>query len=533
MLPRCVHCAGVAVLIVTAPLTAGEKQSDRPMVALSTAAPVRLGNARFANVGRVFALAYSPDGRLVAGGAWDGSIRVWEAATAKELHCLAEQKGPIRKLAFSHDARCLASAGKAPGLCLWDLHTGKLDKVLGSAKDEVSDLAFSPDDKQVAAVAHGTLHVWDRAGKPVWRQGDDRIHARLDFRAPDAISSLYIKPVAKFEKQLYPGENSQVFLSNWALPTGKELDTRALGPFNPMGSPILGPGGLVVQRIAFRNGPREQITYFRAGRSEAVRKIDLADQNVSAMCVAPDGRMLAISVDAWGAGSDRGPKFIRVFEIATGLERCRFESLDQGQLSLAFSPDGRRLATGSLDVTVLVWDLTHGEANPKQPLTEADLARLLSDLKGSDAALAYRSHWKLVAAGKHAVPFIARHVHPVVAADPKRVAALIHDLADERFDTRQGAHAELRKLEDRAEPALRTALAGSETLEARRRIEDLLKQIDQLSPERLAYLRAIEALEHMHTPNAEALLRDLAAGAPAASATAAAAEALGRLRRAD
>ena len=164
-------------------------------------------------------------------------------------------------------------------------------------------------------------------------------------------------------------------------------------------------------------------------------------------------------------------------------------------------------------------------------MTEGELEKRWSDLKSSDAPVAYRAHWKLVAAAKHAVPFLARKVRPAAAPDPKRLAALVRDLAAEEFDTRSRADAELSKLEDLAEPALRAGLQVRESLEARRRIEELLRRIDHLSPERLAQLRAIEALEHMRTPDAAALLRELATGCPAASVTQHALEALRRVER--
>lgn len=529
MFSQCVPCVCVLFLIAASPAIAGDKKSGQ--AEKDTAAPVRLGSARFSNLGRVFAVAFSNDSRLVAGGAWDGSIRVWEAATGKELCQLHEHKGPVRKVVFSPDGKWLASAGKAPGVCLWDLQTGKLHQVLGSAKDDAGQVDFSLDSKHIASVARGKLSVWDLAGKLLWSQGGDRVHTRVAVSAAGSFYSLYLKPLTRSDKPVYADRDDHVYLGRWGLLSGKELDTWDLGQHGSAGMPIVGPGGLVVQRTVIQWGQRETIDYFLAGRREATRRIDITNQAVSVLCVSPDGRMLALSGDSWTADVDRRAKFIRVFELATGQERCRFQSLDQGQLSLAFSPDGRSLAAGSLDVTVLRWDLTQGERQEPQALTTAELDRLWNDLKGSDAAAAYRAHWKLVAAAKQAVPFLARHLRPAAAPDPKRVAALIRDLGDEQFETRRHAHAQLSELEDIAEAALRAGLRASDTLEARRRIEELLARIDQLSPERKAQLRAIEALEHMQTAAATALLRDLAAGAPAASVTRAADEAVQRLER--
>jgi hypothetical protein len=240
--------------------------------------------------------------------------------------------------------------------------------------------------------------------------------------------------------------------------------------------------------------------------------------------------MLALTGDSWAREGDRGPKFIRVFEIASGRERCRFRSADQGKLSLAIAPDGRTLASGSIDVTAVLWDLTGGQARAKHTLSAADLARLWDDLKGADAAAAYRSHWKLTAAAEQAVPLLAQRLRPAATPDPKRLAALVGDLADKRFRERARASEELLKLEELAEPALRAALRGA-GLDVRRRIEQLLKKVEQPSPERLRQLRAVEVLEHTATPAAHVLLRELAKGAPDASLSHAAHEACRRLER--
>jgi hypothetical protein len=259
------------------------------------------------------------------------------------------------------------------------------------------------------------------------------------------------------------------------------------------------------------------------------RRLELGDLDVSVLCVSQDGRMLALSGNSWGSEAERSVKYVRVFEIATAQERCRFRSPDDGQLSLAVAPDCRTLTSGSLDVTVLQWDLTLGESTRKQPLNDAEFTARWTDLHSRDAALAYRAQWQLAAAADGAVARLAKRMRPVPTPDAQRMAALVRDLGDEQFDTRTAAYAALLKLEDLAEPALRAGVKQAKDLETRRRLETLLQRIDTFSPERLAELRAIEVLERVQTAAARALLRELATGCPAASSTRAAEEALRRL----
>lgn len=116
-------------------------------------------------------------------------------------------------------------------------------------------------------------------------------------------------------------------------------------------------------------------------------------------------------------------------------------------------------------------------------------------------------------------------------AEARHVVRLIADLDSEEFTVRQKARAELRRLGERAEAELRKALNGKPTLEARKRIEELLESISASyrSPQKLREFRALEVLEHIGTSEAQAVLRTLADGAAEASLTCEAKASLRRL----
>src|SRR5262249_25231812 len=123
-------------------------------------------------------------------------------------------------------------------------------------------------------------------------------------------------------------------------------------------------------------------------------------------------------------------------------------------------------------------------------------------------------------------------VKPVEAPDSKRIRRLLDGLDSDQFAVRKRASAELERLGELAAPALRKAMEGEPSAEARRRIEELLEKLDKIAPqgELLRSHRAIEVLELIGTAEAKAALRDLAKGAAGASVTRAAKEALDRLR---
>jgi hypothetical protein len=120
----------------------------------------------------------------------------------------------------------------------------------------------------------------------------------------------------------------------------------------------------------------------------------------------------------------------------------------------------------------------------------------------------------LAQAPKQALPFLTEHLRPVApleAARQKRAEQLLADLDSERFAVRQAAETELEKMGPMIEPALRKALEGKPSLEVRRRIDTVLAKF---TGERLPLSRALEAIEHMNTPEARRLVDALANGVP-------------------
>jgi RNA polymerase sigma factor (sigma-70 family) len=513
------------------PEQAEEKKPAKPAEDLPPGARARFGTARFLNIGRVFAVTYSPDGRLLASGAWDGSIRLWKAATGKELLVLDAHKGPVQKLAFSPDGKLLASAGQGPGVALWEIPSGRLVRVMRPEQQGFTDVAFSPDGRKLAGIGGGIIYVWDQSGKELWKDGSDhaighRAYTHCAFCGPDSIASSFTlwKSKTPFIRQ--------TFLCRRSFRNEKELYLQQLLPENQYGvSASFAPDGKIVAFRTDWNNREGVVSYVLPEQAKSNQVIRVPGQHISALCVSPDRRMLALTGDPWEEGAPG--KRIRIYEVCTGQERCRFECReDKGELSLAFSPDCRTLAMGSLDVTVLLWDLTGPppKSGAGAPLTAGELDELWNHLKNRNGEQAYRSLWKLVRAPRQATAYLAKRLRPAPRLDLKHVDDLIRDLRDSRFIVRQRATTELAKFEDLAVPALKEALKAISDLEVRRRIEKLLDATEQLSPEKLREIRAVEMLERIDTREAADLLRELAGGGPSARLTREAAEACQRLQ---
>ncbi|MGH7223001.1 MAG: hypothetical protein ACRELF_07225, partial [Gemmataceae bacterium] len=241
---------------------------------------------------------------------------------------------------------------------------------------------------------------------------------------------------------------------------------------------------------------------------------------------SPDGRCLAV-------GGMAGDHEVELWELASGQLRRRIPGHRDDVCSLAFSPDGRLLASGSRDTTILVWDL-YGLSLGDRPAEKATKARrkaLWENLAHADARKAGEAMTALIQDVPTALSLLAQKLHPVSAADSKKLARWVADLDSDEFTVREKATHELDQLAELAESALRKALAKKPPLEARRRIEQLLEKLHSLPPNRLRLVRAVEVLEHLRTPEARQLLKRLAEGAFEARLTREARASMQRLAR--
>ena len=109
----------------------------------------------------VWAVAFSPDGKTLASGGDDTSVKLWDVQTGKEKQTLSGHKYKVATLAFSPDGKSLASGSEDYTVKIWDLATGALKQTLNHDY-QITAIAFSPDGNTLAcAVYSGNIVLWD------------------------------------------------------------------------------------------------------------------------------------------------------------------------------------------------------------------------------------------------------------------------------------------------------------------------------------------------------------------------------------
>jgi WD40 repeat protein len=435
-----------------------------------------------------YASSLAPDGRSFVNG--DGrDVYVWDARTGQNQRKFQTEANVFTTFALTCDGRFVAYPSWR-NLRVWDVEKNRQVCEARHQGSQRTAAAFSPDGGRLFVNDRdGTICEWDVAAGTEVR----RLEGRLEFMLrpqggirrieprPGHMGTVHVLRVSPDGKRLFSAGGDRT-LRVWELATGMEcgLLTREIGPDDWRDYPP----------------PPHPLDVSRDGS-----------------IVATTGRERSV-IDLWDV---RGQTRLASFAGHRGAVTA-----------IAFSPDGRRLISGSVDALGYIWEVP----SIPQPLsTKLDNARataLWSDLADVDAAKAFRAVGAWIAAPDDAVATFRRLRPADKPVDGALVGRLIVDLDSNQFAVRDRASKDLEAMGPAAGRHMRQALAKSPSPEVTRRLEALLVRCPD---EDLRGRRAVEVLEALGTPAAKALLGEWSRAAPASPTARDSADALVRLGR--
>jgi WD40 repeat protein len=467
-----------------------------------------------ANRDAISAAAFTADGQSVRTVSPDGLACTWEARSGRLLHmCAVPHK--VSLTALSADGTAAASYGY-PYAYLWNPATGAETSHHGDLYPPAC-LVFSPGQKLLAGGHRekGSIRLWELKGGRFLRSIEAPNPVETEEDDPPAVLCLGFSPDDRF----LAAATRDGDVGIWDVATGR---TRYL--LRPRAA-VWALGFSADGKFLATAGMDGRIRFWEmaGGRERLCREVARACTGVATLALSPDGRLLAL-------GGDDGA--VWRWDLRTGRALPALVGHRGKVTSLAFAADGRFLVSSSGDTTALVWDVSKAEAQEKTALGAKRLEAHWQELGDGDAAKAYQAILALTVA-QEGVAFLAKKLAPVPSPDAKKVAQLILDLNHDRFAVRDRAAAELARLGELVAPDLRKAAKGDASLEMQRRVRQLLDRMEGpvVHPEHLRWLRALEVLEGVGTPEARALLQKLAGGVPGARLTREARASLQRLER--
>jgi WD40 repeat protein/serine/threonine protein kinase len=355
----------------------------------------------------VYCTAYSPDGKWLATGGWDRTVNLRDSATGALALTIFAHDGFVRNLAFSPDSRNLATTSEDRSVRLWEIPSGRRVSTFHGHTDFVQAVSFRSDGREVVTGGFdGSIRFWDlRTSRPVMIEHTGWVE-RLAFRR-DGLRVLT-------ETGIHYGDRA---VTGWNPHTG-EIDTAPAGiQFNSLPEAFVpgsgfqqisakSPDGTMIaqaSQLASYGGASRSKEY--SGSSVVVRKSRTGEvlhtltghsADVVSMAFSPDSRRIAT------ASFDRT---VKLWDMQTGQDVFTLLGHTSGVVSVGFSPDGNHIVSGGIDYTARVWNATplasgltaeHDARYRKKIETLAQLEATTDDAKRAEI-LAGSGQWGLAA----------------------------------------------------------------------------------------------------------------------------------------
>jgi WD40 repeat protein len=292
----------------------------------------------------VTALAFFPDGKTLAVGVYR-EVQFWDLETKKKKSVWRGHKDAVRSLVFTKDGKMLAAGGGLPAISgevrLWDTTTGRETKVLGEHTDNVNAVAFSLDGKMLAsASADKTIRIWNiETGKTLQTLKE---HTDVVWGVGFSADSKTVVSCSADRS-----------VKAWDTANGKRLYSIGAHEEAVFGLEFTPNGN---QFVTISGDRTAKVWNFGRDNSGQARTLGGHGQVVQAEAIAPNGEWVATA---------SGDKSVKVWRIGDGGNTATLTDAKEWLYSVRFSPDNKRLAAGTWDGNVLLWNTADNKLEAK------------------------------------------------------------------------------------------------------------------------------------------------------------------------
>ena len=372
---------------------------------------------------------FNPDGKYIASCSGDRTIKLWEVDTSREIKTLTGHTKGVTDIAFNKDGKIIVSGSNDNTIKLWNVSTGEEIKTIINAIGHtigINSIVFSPNEKFIVAGCNdGTVKQWDIAtGKINWIYSRERFKGTVPY-FPGSVKSISYSRDGRYIAACYSDYVVNLINASngheiWSLSnndltiyssilfsddcryitlgssdqtvklletaSGKEIGSFA-GHSNYTFSVVYSHDGKYIAS----GGEDKNIKLWETDTGKLIKTFEHSAA-IFSITFSPDGKYIASGSHYSSHGTNgylnSGDSSLKMWDLVTGSEIWTFSGHTGGVYSVAFSPDGKYIASGSNDHTIKLWDITKGKE-----------VKTLSGHSNSVYSISYSPDGKYIASG--------------------------------------------------------------------------------------------------------------------------------------
>jgi eukaryotic-like serine/threonine-protein kinase len=306
----------------------------------------------------VWSIAWSPDSQFVASADQDGTVQVWSATTGKQIFTRQNTQMGNTSVAWSANGKYIASASyidstDSSSVSVWDARDGSLIARYNEKQAGILILAFSPDSRRIAAGSFdSTVHIcYAATGEHILTYNGHKMNTAHGEQVVSLSWSPDGTQIVSSSSLLGGSGDLEPSTKVWNTTTGKDILIYSTA--NQADAVAWSPSGTFIASEEWINGVETvQIWAPENGRGQALT-VTNDGYSVQHISWSPNNKYLALSLAEYQAVAPNSR--IEVRSATGGSYKLAYTDHQPSGRCVAWSPDGSRIASGSLDTTVQIW----------------------------------------------------------------------------------------------------------------------------------------------------------------------------------